>query len=395
MKDERNQPCELQKLSHPVAEFSMKDERNRACDTAEYSTDNVDLHQFSLKNILKIFYNRQAIRKLEQLIRRERPDIAHLHNIQYQLTPAIIQLLKKYRIPIIQTLHAYNIICPNAKLYTEGSPCERCVGKKFYNCLFHKCAHDSYAKSLLATLEAYLNVSLLKRYDDVDIFIAPSNFMKEVSVRFRIPAEKIQVLHNFIDAEKFNAADSKIGDYFLYFGRLAKEKGVDLLIDALAANPNEKLKIVGNGPEESNLKSKIQNLKLADRAELLGHKSGEELIRLIANAKAIIIPSRWPENMPYSLLEAMALGKTVVAARIGGLPELIEHGKNGFLFTPGDSESLSQQLQAVNNSDLLLIGAAARQSILKLNAANYCGYFEKIADDLINSNKSNFSKKIK
>ena len=261
MKDKRNLTtlsknshpvAALEKNSHPVAVFGAEDRKNQLNKFSDYFVDSVDLDRLSLRNILKIFYNRQAARQLEKLIKEERPDIAHLHNIQYQLTPVIIQTLKKHGIPIIQTLHSYNIICPNAKLYTEGSPCERCRGKKFYNCLIHKCARDSYAKSLLAMLEAYLNVNLLKRYDDVDVFIAPSNFMKEVSVRFGMPAEKIQVLHNFIDAEKFNAADSKIGDYLLYFGRLAEEKGVGMLIEAMKDLPSEKLKIVGEGPEAKN-----------------------------------------------------------------------------------------------------------------------------------------------
>ena len=249
----------LASRGHSVINFSMKDEKNQPSNFSGYFVDPVDLEGWNLRNILKIFYNWQAVRQLEKLILKERPDIAHLHNIQYQLTPAVIQTLKKYGIPVIQTLHAYNIICPNAKLYTEGSPCERCSRRKFYNCLLHKCVHDSYAKSLLAALEAYLNVSWLKRYDDVDLFIAPSIFMKEVSVRSGLPAEKIQVMHNFLDREKYSAADSIAGDYFLYFGRLAEEKGVDLLIEAIKDLPNEKLKIVGEGPEAKNFQFSIFN----------------------------------------------------------------------------------------------------------------------------------------
>lgn len=373
----------LTRRGHTVIPFSTKDERNLPNEFSDYFVNSFELDRLNLKNIFKIFYNWQAVRNLEKLIRKERPDIAHLHNIQYQLTPAVIRVLKKYGVPVVQTLHAYNIICPNAKLYTEGSPCERCRQRRFYNCLTHKCAHDSYAKSLLATLEAYLNVSLLKRYHEVDAFIAPSNFMKEVSVRFGMPAEKIQVMHNFVDSEKFASPTANVGDYLLYFGRLTEEKGLDLLLDAAAADSDIRLKIVGDGPEESNLKSKIQNLKLSDRAELLGYKADSELITLIANAKAIIIPSRWPENMPYSLLEAISFGKTVVVARIGGLPELIRHGHNGFLFEAGSRESLNEQLKVINRVDLSAIGARARETALNLNAQNYCEKFEKLAAALI------------
>jgi glycosyltransferase involved in cell wall biosynthesis len=369
----------LTRRGHEVVTFSMKDARNRPDASSDYFVDSVDLEKMSLKNIFKIFYNRQALHSLEKLIKQERPDIAHLHNIQYQLTPAIIQTLKKHNIPVIQTLHAYNIICPNAKLYTEGSPCERCSGSKFYQCLAHKCVHDSYAKSLLAMLEAYLNVSLFRRYEGVDRFIAPSRFMKEVSARCGLPEEKIHVLHNFIDSEKFFSLKSHVGDYLLYFGRLAEEKGVDMLIEAVKDLPEEKLKIVGSGPESTNYQLRITNYKLQDRVELINHQSGKDLVNLIANAKAIIIPSRWPENMPYSLLEAMSFGKAVVVARIGGLPELIAHGKNGFLFTPRDPESLKEQLRILGKSDLDQIGSEARRSIIGLHAAKYCEYFEKLA----------------
>ena len=373
----------LTRRGHSVIPFSMKNERNQPNGFSNYFVDSVDLDSINFRNILKIFYNWQAVRNLEKLIIKEKPDVAHLHNIQYQLTPAIIQTLKKHGIPVIQTLHAYNIICPNAKLYTEGSPCERCRGRWFYNCLAHKCAHDSYAKSFLGMLEAYLNVSLLKRYDDVDVFIAPSNFMKEVSVRAGIAAEKIQVLHNFVDTQKFNAVDSEIGNYLLYFGRLAEEKGITMLIEAVKDLPDEKLKIVGEGPEYNNLKFKILNLKLGNRVELLGKKEGSELTKLITDAKAIVIPSLWPENMPYSLLEAMAMGKTVIVARIGGLPEMIEHGKNGFLFEAGNLESLKQELKVINQADLSIIGANARETVIKSSIEKYCDEFDKIAFNLV------------
>lgn len=373
----------LTRRGHTVIPFSTKDERNLPNGFSDYFVSSFELDRLNLKNIFKIFYNWQAVRNLEKLIRKERPDIAHLHNIQYQLTPAVIRTLKKYGIPVVQTLHAYNIICPNARLYTEGSPCERCRQRRFYNCLTHKCVHDSYAKSLLATLEAYLNVSLLKRYAEVDAFIAPSNFMKEVSVRFGMPAEKIQVMHNFVDSEKFASPAANAGDYLLYFGRLTEEKGLDLLLDSVAADPDTRLKIVGDGPDYQNLKLKIENLRLNDRVSLLGYKSDEELTRLVTGAKAIVIPSRWPENMPYSLLESMSFGKTVVVARIGGLPELIRHGYNGFLFEAGSRDSLSEQLKVINRVDLSAIGARARETALNLNAQNYCEKFEKLAVALI------------
>jgi glycosyltransferase involved in cell wall biosynthesis len=345
----------LEERGHTVIPFSMYDKENKISKYNKYFIDYIDLHKFSIKNIVKFFYNYDAIRRLKKLIKKEKPDIAHLHNIAHQLTPAIINLLKKNNIKIVQTLHDYKMICPNAKLYNKNGNCEKCLGGKYYNCFLNSCLHDSRAKSFLAMLEAYFYKKINKAYDKVDLFIAPSQFMKDVNVKFGIPEKKIEVLYNFLSNEWLNkavetdCATSLHGErdkYILYFGRLSREKGIDTVLEAFSQMEYKKIKflIAGSGPAEKEIRDKISELDLFDQVKLLGFQSGQKLDSLIIKATAIIMPSLWPENMPYSLLESLAMGKIVIASQVGGMTELIVNKSNGYLYQAEDSIELVEKI---------------------------------------------------
>jgi len=212
-----------------VIPFSMQDKKNRPSNYEKYFSQFMGMHRFSFKNIFKIFYNREAARCLEKLIKKTKPNIAHLHNIAYQLSPSIIRILKRHSIPIVMTLHDYNIICPNAKLFTKGAHCERCRGVRYYHCFLNKCSHDSYGQSFLAMLEAYFNQRLLKVYDQVDLFIAPSRAMKDACVKFGLPENKIVNLCYPVELNDDSPENIDASNYILYFGRLSPEKGVKLI----------------------------------------------------------------------------------------------------------------------------------------------------------------------
>ena len=186
---------------HQVINFSMRDKKNVASKYDKFFIKNVNFEKFNVINIIKFFYNYEAVNKLKKLVEAEKPDIAHLHNIAHQISPAIISVLKKNNIPIAQTLHDYKLICPNSRLFSQGKICEKCQSGKYYNCFFGKCAHDSWVKSFLGMSEAYLNNSLFKYYNKINIFIAPSRFMKDVCVKFGLPENKIKVIYNFIEAD--------------------------------------------------------------------------------------------------------------------------------------------------------------------------------------------------
>lgn len=370
----------LKDKGHKVIPFSTHDSRNERTEYEKYFADKVRLDKFSIKNIFKIFYNYDAINKLKKLIAEEKPDIAHLHNIDYQLSASIIGVLKKHNIPVVQTLHDYKIICPNKKLFSQNEVCAKCLGGRYYNCFLRKCAKESYLKSLLAALEAYWHGKILKNYQKADLFIAPSRFMKDIMVKFGIPAGKIEVVYNFVSSSMQNIENNNQeseNNYLLYYGRLAKEKGIDILIDAMKELNDEKLKIVGSGSEYENLKIKIRKLKLENKIEMLGPKYGSELKNLIINAKAVILPSVWQENMPLSILEAMALGKVVISSRIGGLPEIIDNSQNGLLFEPGNAHDLAEKIKMLAIIDVELISKSAKNKTKSFNGeAHYLKIIE-------------------
>jgi len=357
----------LENNGHEVVPFSMHDSRNEITPYKKYFIDKVELGKFNMRGIIKFFHNYDAVRKLKKIIREENPDIAHLHNIAHQMSPAIIRVLKKNNIPVIQTLHDYKIICPNYRLFSKNEACFKCKGGKFYNCAMRKCMKGSRLKSILAAIEAYFNKDL---YRQADLFIAPSEFMKKVCIEGGIPEEKIKMMHNFV-SPSFAASGKNIEprDYFFFYGRLSGEKGINVLLEA-AKKENFNLKIAGVGPDYEKLKSDIKKAGLENRVELVGPKYGEELKKMIGEAKAVIAPSIWPENMPLNILETMFLGRPVIASNIGGIPEIIKDGKTGLLFEPGNADDLVSKIKLLDKNPA--IGENAAKEIEKNNGKSYC-----------------------
>lgn len=375
----------LKRKGHDVVVFSMKEDSNLPSKYEKYFIDKVDLNKFSIKNIFKFFYNYDAIKKLKKIIQDEKPDIAHLHNIAHQFSPAIISVLKKNNIPVVQALHDYKLICPNAILFSKNKVCEKCRGGKYYNCLANKCMKDSWLKSFLGMAEAYLHNSVLKSYQNVDMFIAPSKYMKDKCVSFGIPEEKIKVIYNFLDFKDFDKSEiAELENYILFYGRLSGEKGIETVLMAMKNLKSDiNFKIVGSGPDYKKLADKISALDLSKRVEMLGPKYGDELDVIIRKAKAVVIPSLWPENMPYCLLESMASAKVAIVAKSGGMPELIRDRENGFIFEPGNYKKLANIIDNLAYLDLREIGRKAKKSIEHLNANSHyrqiINLFEKIA----------------
>jgi glycosyltransferase involved in cell wall biosynthesis len=355
---------ELRELGHQVAIFSMKHPKNISSDFDKYFVSRISFNEAGLKNKaigpFRILFSFEARRKFRRLVRDFKPEIIHIHNIYHQISPSILRVARKRKIPVIMHLHDYKLVCPNYQLLAHNKICYRCLGGKYYNCLQQKCFKNSFWKSLLATLEMYLHHRILKVYKkNINLFIAPSQFMKDTAVKFGWPENKIKVLYNFSEKLENDLID-KAGDNGLYFGRLSKEKGIDVLLSALSlSNAKMRLKIIGSGPKEDNLKEMVKKLNLVNQVEFLGPKFGAELFLEVKKAKAIFLPSIWLENMPLTLLESLMLKKVVIAARTGGLPELVKDGETGFLFNRGDSQDLARVIDDLDNHNLLQIGEKA------------------------------------
>ena len=352
-----------------VAEFSMQDLKNSHSDYEKYFVSNIDYDDKNLLEKIKIgcqiFYSIEARKKISKLLDVYKPNLVHLHIFQHQLSPSILLEIKKRSIPIVYTAHDLKTICPNYKMLTHDRVCEECLGHKYYKCIQNQCVKDSYMKSAVSCTEAYLHL-WLKYYDLIDLIITPSEFYRKKLIEFRFPADKVLHIPNFINEKQFIPHYNHDG-YFIYLGRLSEEKGILTLVDAMKGVTRGKLIIIGTGPIEGQIISKVASLGLKN-IELVGFQTGDALNNYISNAMFSIMPSEWYENGPISLLESFACGKPVIGSDMGGIPEHISHGKDGLIFEAKNFKDLANKINTLlNDPDLLeSMAQAARKKAEEL-----------------------------
>jgi glycosyltransferase involved in cell wall biosynthesis len=353
-----------------VMTFSMQHENNFPSDYAAYFVDNVDYHQRSgvvgaIKTAVNFIHNSQACKKLRALLHQEKPDIVHFHNIYHQLTPSLISVARECGCKTVLTAHDYKMICPSYTMLRDGNVCDACVTGSVFNAFKYRCQQGSASKSLLLSLEAGWQ-AIARHYQQLDAIISPSEFLRGQLLR-KLPHSRIDVIVNGINDDLPLDADEDDG-YFLFIGRLSREKGVATLARAHQRMKNNMpLKIVGNGPLYDELVAQFPD------AEFLGYKQqGEELNRLIKRARAVVVPSEYYENCSMSVLESMAFAKPVVGGRIGGIPEQIRDKVDGILFEPGNVQALAEILDylALNPQQAKDMGRNARQRLSEKYSLN-------------------------
>lgn len=344
---------------HEVHYFSLQNSENEKCNDEKYFIKNRDYSKGSgffgnLDNFLNMLYSFEAKRNLKKMIKDVGPfDVAYLHNIYHQISPSIIDVLKKNKIKIVMVVHDLNLMCPNYKMVNGcGDLCEKCKNGKYYNCTKYKCVKNSFSASLACSIEAYFH-KLIGIYNKVDTFITPSLFMKNKMIEYGFAESKIMHVNNPIKIQD-EYTKNQVGDYYLFIGRLSKEKGVNVLVNAFSKLKDKKVVIVGDGPELFNLENFVKENKL-ENIKFLGYKKGEELKDLIKKSKAVIVPSVVYENQPMSIIEAFSFGKVVIGSNIGGIPELIGNNERGFLFKMGSSNDLINKINAFEESDEFVI----------------------------------------
>lgn len=291
----------------------------------------------------KIVFSLEARRNIRALIGRARPSVAHAHNVYHHISPSIFGTLKAEGVPLVMTAHDLKVACPAYKMLSRGNVCERCRGGRIHNVLLHRCVKDSAIVSGLVLMETLVHRSLGLYRDTLDRLIAPSRFYRDKLVAWGWDADRIAHIPNCIDASAYAPAAGE-GDYFVYAGRLAPEKGLATLLRA-AALARQKLVLAGSGPEEGRLRRLAEHF--GTDVVFAGHLDKPALQRLIGEALALVLPSEWYENAPISLLEAYALGRPVIGARIGGIPELIAEGETGLLVEPGNAAALAEAMAAL------------------------------------------------
>ena len=342
----------LESKGHTVIDFSMQDEKNFVSPYSNYFVENVDYNNkegiFSrIKAAADIIYSFESKRKFERLVNEVKPDCIHLHIFQHQISPSILDVIKKYHIPTIYTAHDLKMLCPNYKMMHHGKLCEQCRGGKYFYCVLNKCVKDSYLKSCVNVVEGYVH-RWRHSYDAINVIITPSLFYKKIFEKFGINCNRVIHIPNFIDFNKHEIEFSEDREnYYLYYGRLSKEKGIMTLIKAVE-NLNVQLKIAGTGPLEEDVRQYVADKKISN-IMFLGFKTGKDLSNIVGNAKAIILPSEWYENGPYSAIEALQLGRPIIGADIGGIPELIDN--NGYLFKSRNIDSLKDAILKLEKLD--------------------------------------------
>lgn len=315
---------------------------------------------------LRAIWSHQAYRELHNLIRRERPDIAHFHNFFPLISPAAHYACKAAGLPVLQTLHNYRLTCPGATLFTSGQRCrgEACA---FGALPWRRCYRNSRLQT--AAVSAMLASHRVGRTWQrcVDAYLVPSGFCRDYFVGAGLPDAKVHIRPNFLPRDP--GERTVAGDYALYVGRLSPEKGVLEMVEAWKQLPQVPLNIAGDGPLRPELQKAVARAKTP--VQMLGQLTPEETIACIKKARFLIFPSRWYEPFGMGLLEAAACGVPAVASRIGAIPELVAHRKTGLLSDPDNIADMVASVRWAwsHPRETEEMGRAARRRFLELFSA--------------------------
>lgn len=364
----------LESAGHKVIPLALKLDRNRESPYSRYFLESpfgshaAKLDEAKLSAIQKCklagrtLYCPTAKRKVSEIIEQEQIDVVYLLNICNYIGPSVIAGAKEMGVRVVMRLSDYNFVCASYHHERYGNICMECK-KNILNAIRYKCVNGSVLQSLVRSAAIGLH-KYSRIYRNVDAFVCPSNFMMDQLVDFELRRERIHVLPSFVKMEDCGIS-VKSGRYVLYLGRLSREKGIDILIKAwhLMGINAPQLRIIGSGPEEQALRQMASNYKL-DNVEFKPFLEYEEVMEHLKACAFVIVPSVCHDNAPMAALEAMAMGKAIVASRVGGLPDQVQDGKTGLLVQAGDPESLANAMASlVRDPDrIAIMGKAARLS---------------------------------
>jgi glycosyltransferase involved in cell wall biosynthesis len=310
----------------------------------------VDFDSPGVLDVFSFVYNLEAKRKIKGFFAGV--DVAHLHIYYGKLTGSILSEIKKAGLPVVQTLHEYKVVCPVYTMHRGGENCYECAGNRFYKCLANRCNRGSYSRSLLSVVESY--ASLLSGSQSlVDKFITVSDYQKNQIVAMGMPEDKIITVHNFVNCDDYEPSGF-VGEYLLYFGRVEKVKGIDVLIKAMSIlkknKRNVKLVIAGSGSYLEEAKQMVKDLRVTELISFVGHQSKDEIAKLLDGCFASVTPSVWAETFGLTLLESFAKERAVIASNIGGMTEIVKDGETGYLVAPGSDSELASKIDLLSSN---------------------------------------------
>jgi glycosyltransferase involved in cell wall biosynthesis len=340
----------MREQGHEVALFSMRDPRGTPTPFDDYfvpHTNFKDAQQGWLRRVRlagHAIYSQDARRRLGRLIQEFRPDVAHVRNIYHHLSPAIFWELKQRGVPVLYHLNDFKLLCPNYNLTSKGKACERCRGGRFWNVLAEGCYHGGVANRAVLAAEAYFHRWIRTYEKCIDLFLAPSEFVRGKLIEHGWSAARIEVLSHFQALSDQAPSSPATNAPILYFGRLSSEKGVEDLLRAKILLPEVRLIIAGEGPARASLEDLSRSLAL-ENVEFVGHLRNEELEQHIAAARFTVLPSHAYETLGKTILESYARGRAVVASDLGSRREFVRHGETGLLYPAGDVHALADTLR--------------------------------------------------
>ena len=323
-----------------------------------YSRDNTEIQYLTPFEAAKTsLWSRQTAQELQKIHQQFSPDLIHAHNIFPLISPSIYDVAKKLRIPVVQTLHNFRLVCPQAMLLREGKHCEACVGKLPWRAVIHRCYRQSMSQTALTS--TMLTLQRLKGVWDkqISLFIVLNQLCREIFARGGLPMDKLRIKPNFVESHREPQWQHRRGGLFI--GRLSAEKGIDVLINALNKLPTHVIDVFGKGPLQALVEA-------SPRLRYGGFQSSDILHQKLNEAAYLVMPSTGVESFGLVAIEAFACGTPVIATRHGGLRELIHHGQNGLLVPPNDASALASAIAYAEShpNHMRRMGMAARKNYL-------------------------------
>lgn len=385
----------LEDNGHEVIPFSIHSDRNVETEYSKYFVEPIgsrnavyfDEVKKTPKSIWQMLTRSVYSVEVEKAIQREikdvKPDLVYIIHFVNKLSPSVITGAKKLGVPVVLRLSDYFLLCPRFDFMYNKKICEDCLTCGYRSCIKKRCVKGSLFASVVRVFSMKVH-KMLNIYKNVDAFITPSEFLKKKLVANGYDESKITCIPTFT-ASKSAVGEPKVGTYGLYFGRVTEEKGVETVIKAYEIMPDRQVKIMGDDTTEEaiRLKKYVEEYHLKN-VEFLGFKSGEELEKVIKEARFTLIPSIWYDNLPNTALESFQYSKPVIASNIGSLPELVVNGYNGYLFEAGNEKQLAEKIKLLD--DLAVVqdmGANSRKRLEsrfapKTHYDALMGVFEKV-----------------
>jgi glycosyltransferase involved in cell wall biosynthesis len=355
----------------------MQDNRNILDPNADLFVSHIDFSKLNrnknLSNgfrvLYRAIYSAEARRKFKRLLDRFHPNIVHLQNIHAHITPSVILEAKRNGLPVVWTLHDYKLICPNTHFLVDRTSkiCVSCGRNSFYRAMLKRCKKGSLLASATAAIEAYAHhIMGLRR--SVNLFLAPSAFLRRKMIDRGIPPQEVEHLPLFLPDNMFQEQNQN-KNYLLFMGRIEPIKGIFPLLAACREVPEVNLVIAGQVNEP--VASQLPRL-LPPNARYVGMKQAGEIRQILSNSSAVVLPSLWFENQPFSILEAFAAGKPVIVSDLGGMTELVESSDGGLLVPPGDVQALAAAMQWMQKypDKAAQLGQNARHYVRQEHAAD-------------------------